>query len=34
VLTDQNEDKRWIADNAGQVLCAKAAGEVVDYFAK
>jgi D-alanyl-D-alanine carboxypeptidase (penicillin-binding protein 5/6)/beta-lactamase class A len=32
VLTNQNEDKRWVQDNAGMVLCAKVAREVCDYF--
>lgn len=32
VLTDANEDKRWTADNAGQVLIGKIAKEVFDHF--
>jgi beta-lactamase class A len=33
VLTNQNEDQRWITENAGRVLAAKVAKEIVDYFA-
>ena len=33
VLTDENKDERWVADNAGQVLIAKVAKEVFDHFA-
>ena len=32
VLTDQNEDKRWVADNAGNRLCADIARAVFDHF--
>jgi beta-lactamase class A len=32
VLTNENEDKRWKPDNAGNVLCAMVAKEVHDYF--
>lgn len=32
VLTDDNEDKRWLADNAGNRLCADVAKAVFDYF--
>ncbi|MCI0705560.1 MAG: class A beta-lactamase-related serine hydrolase [Planctomycetia bacterium] len=32
VLTDENDDKRWVLDNAGQVLIAKIAKEVYDHF--
>jgi beta-lactamase class A len=32
VLTAENEDKRWVADNAGNLLCARAAREVWDHF--
>lgn len=32
VLTDQNEDKSWSDDNAGNLLCAKIAREVYDHF--
>jgi D-alanyl-D-alanine carboxypeptidase (penicillin-binding protein 5/6)/beta-lactamase class A len=32
VLTDNNEDKGWRSDNAGNVLCARVAREVYDYF--
>src|SRR6266545_2370418 len=34
VLTDENDDKRWVADNAAQVLIAKIAKEVYDHFAE
>jgi beta-lactamase class A len=33
VLTDENEDKRWVADNAGTRLCAEVAKAAYDYFA-
>lgn len=33
VLTTQNKDRRWRADNAGNLLCARVAKEVYDYFA-
>jgi beta-lactamase class A len=33
VLTDQNKDQTWTADNAGNLLCAKVAKEVFDHFA-
>ncbi|MDX2038887.1 MAG: serine hydrolase [Isosphaeraceae bacterium] len=33
VLTDRNEDRRWIADNAGNRLCALVAREVASHFA-
>ena len=32
VLTDRNEDQRWTADNAAQVLIGKIAREVYDHF--
>ena len=32
VLTDENDDKRWVLDNAAQVLIAKIAKEVHDHF--
>jgi beta-lactamase class A len=32
VLTEKNEDQSWRPDNAGNVLCAKVAKEVYDYF--
>ena len=32
VLTDGNDDKRWVPDNAAQVLIAKIAREVYDHF--
>lgn len=34
VLTDENEDKRWVLDNAAQVLIGKIAREVHDHFAE
>jgi len=34
VLTDQNEDKRWGPDNAGNRLCADVARVVFDHFKK
>ena len=33
VLTDGNEDTRWVADNAAQVLIGKVGREVYDHFA-
>jgi beta-lactamase class A len=32
VLSCENEDKRWVADNAGNLLCAQIAREVYDHF--
>jgi beta-lactamase class A len=32
VLSNDNEDKSWRPDNAGNVLCAKVAKEVYDHF--
>ena len=32
VLTDANDDTRWVADNAAQVLIAKIAKGVYDYY--
>ena len=32
VLTDKNEDQRWVADNAGNRLCAEVAREVFAHF--
>ena len=32
VLTSANKDQRWLADNAGNLLCAKVAKEVYDHF--
>ncbi len=32
VLTDKNQDRRWAADNAGQVIAAKIAREIFDQF--
>jgi beta-lactamase class A len=34
VLTNENEDQRWVADNAAQVLIGKIAKEVYDHFAE
>jgi beta-lactamase class A len=34
VLTAENEDKSWRPDNAGNLLCAKVAKELSDYFDK
>jgi beta-lactamase class A len=32
ILTDENEDRRWVADNAAQLLIGKIAWEVFDHF--
>jgi beta-lactamase class A len=32
VLTCQNEDRRWVADNAGNLLCAQVARAVYQHF--
>jgi beta-lactamase class A len=32
VLTNKNEDQRWVPDNAGNRLCAEIAREVFDHF--
>jgi beta-lactamase class A len=32
VMTDNNKDRRWVSENAGNVLCARVAKEVYDYF--
>jgi len=32
VLTTDNKDRRWVANNAGNLLCAHVAKEVYDYF--
>jgi beta-lactamase class A len=32
VLTDGNADRRWVRDNAGNLLCARVAKEVYDHF--
>jgi beta-lactamase class A len=32
VLTDENEDRRWVTDNAGNRLCADVARAVYDHF--
>lgn len=34
VLTAENADQSWRADNAGNLLCAKVAKEVHDYFTR
>ena len=34
VLTARNADKRWVQENAGNVLCARVAQEVYRYFSK
>jgi beta-lactamase class A len=33
VMTDENEDRRWVADNAAQVTIGKIARSVYDHFA-
>jgi beta-lactamase class A len=33
VLTNDNQDQSWRQENAGNVLCARVAKEVYDYFA-
>jgi beta-lactamase class A len=32
VLTAENEDKRWVIDNAGNLFCARVAQAVYQYF--
>lgn len=32
VLTSQNKDQRWVADNAGNVVCANIARAVFEFF--
>jgi beta-lactamase class A len=32
VLSDRNADQRWVGDNAGNLLCARVARAVCDYF--
>lgn len=32
VMTDNNKDRRWVSENAGNMLCARVAKEVYDYF--
>jgi beta-lactamase class A len=32
VLTNENEDQRWVVDNAGNLFCANVAKEVCEYF--
>jgi len=34
VLTNKNQDQRWLPENAGNVLCAKVAQVVYEHFAK
>jgi hypothetical protein len=34
VLTDENEDKRWTDDNAGEVTIGKIGKAVYDRYAK
>jgi beta-lactamase class A len=34
VLTNENEDQRWVLDNAGQLTIAKVGKAVYDYFSK
>jgi beta-lactamase class A len=34
VMTDENKDQRWVADNAGNLLCAKVAKAVYDHYAE
>jgi beta-lactamase class A len=34
VLSNANEDQRWVADNAGNRLCADIARAVYDYYAR
>ena len=34
VMTDKNEDKRWVTDNAGNRLCAEVARQVFEHFKK
>src|SRR5262249_46309780 len=34
VMTDENNDQSWRPENAGNLLCAKVAKEVYDYFKK
>lgn len=32
VLTTNNKDRRWVSENAGNMLCARVAKEVYDHF--
>jgi beta-lactamase class A len=32
VMTNGNRDRRWVSDNAGNLLCARVAREVYDHF--
>jgi beta-lactamase class A len=34
VMTDENKDKRWVSDNAGNLMCAKVAKIVYDHYAE
>lgn len=34
VLTNDNKDQRWVPDNAGNLICAKVAKEVFDFYSK
>ena len=34
VMTAENQDRRWVADNAGNRLCAEVAREVFDHFSR
>jgi len=34
VLTAENKDQTWRPDNAGNVICARVAKEVLDYFSR
>jgi beta-lactamase class A len=34
VMTDENKDQRWVSDNAGNLLCAKVAKAVYDYYSE
>jgi beta-lactamase class A len=34
VMTDENEDKRWVTDNAGNRLCAEVARVVFEHYKK
>jgi beta-lactamase class A len=34
VLTTDNKDQRWVSENAGNMLCARVAKEVYDYFSE
>ncbi len=32
VLSNENEDRRWVSDNAGNMLCARVAREVFEHY--